>query len=130
MRDAVRFLSGDGLQQRFEMGGLVERSNDDADLNVAQVDDARIEEQAEARTGALMDEADFVGVHGVDGEHVPVDGNDLFRADFPGHLECFPDGHVAYDAAPTAKEIVLVHREESGVDRAAGDQCVDDLLAG
>jgi hypothetical protein len=65
-----------------------------------------------------MDEADFVGVHGVDGEHVPVHGDNLFRADLLGHLECFPDGHVADDAAPTAKEVVLVDRQESGVDGA------------
>jgi hypothetical protein len=41
MRDAVGFLPGDGLQQGLEMCGLVERANDDADLNVAQIDDPR-----------------------------------------------------------------------------------------
>lgn len=76
-----------------------------------------------------MDEANFIRVDGVGGEHVPVDGNYLFDADFFGELERLADGHVADDAAAATEEVVLVDREEGGVDGAFGGEGVENFLA-
>lgn len=76
-----------------------------------------------------MDEANFIRVDGVGGEHVPVDGNYLFDADFFGELKRLADGHVADDAAAATEEVVLVDREEGGVDGAFGGEGVENFLA-
>lgn len=124
----IGLLVGDAGKDGVEMLGLIERADNDTYTGIGKVERGGPNEQAEVGLEPLVDEANFVRVDGVGGEHVPVDGNHLFDADFFGELERLADGHVADDAAAATEEIVLVDRKEGGMDRAFCGEGVEDLL--
>ena len=101
-------LGGDRIEQGAKVGILVECADHDAGPDFAQVDDGRSQQKAEVGIHVPMDVPDLARVHGVDGEHIPVHGNDLTRTDLNRELKGFAHRHITNDSTPSTEKVVLV----------------------